>query len=130
MALIWLCSKPIYLALLPFTIYSTFHFLTYVRTALIPTIKPPTPSSAVPSSPTGSKAPKTSNMLSDTISKFVKSHYDTSMMIVANLEIALLVRLLLGCLVWVNSWLLLACYAVFLRVRVGQSAFLRQALVS
>lgn len=51
-------------------------------------------------------------------------------MIVANLEIALLVRLFLGCCIFVNSWILLAVYALFLRIRVGQSAFLRQALVS
>jgi len=136
MALIWLFTSPIYLALLPFTIYSTFHFLTYLRTALIPTIIPPpsTPNYPAGGSSTGStpqqKAKTTPNVISDTISKFVKSHYDTSMAIVANLEIALFVRLLLGCLVFYNSWILLIVYTVFLRVRVAQSPFVRQALTT
>ncbi|KAF3937451.1 hypothetical protein ABW19_dt0209214 [Dactylella cylindrospora] len=131
MALIWLFTSPIYLALLPFTIYSTFHFLTYLRTALIPTLMPaptyPTPSSGSSSTPQKKSTP---NMLSDAISKFVKTHYDTSMSIVANLEIALFVRLLLGCLVFYNSWILLIIYTIFLRVRVAQSPFVRQALTT
>lgn len=131
MALIWLCSKGIFLAMLPFTIYSTFHFLTYLRTALIPAIVPP--AAAAPAAPaadgTAAKTRPPQNAVSEIISKFVKSHYDTSMMIVANLEIALLIRLVLGCVIWVNSWILLCVYAVFLRVRMGQSAFLRQAMV-
>jgi len=122
MALVWLVSKPIYLALLPFTIYSTFHFLTYLRTALIPTLIPP--------KPTATGGPPPPNVISDAISKFVKSHYDTSMAVVANLEIALFLRLLGGCLIWVNNWILLALYAVFLRVRAAQSPFVKQALVS
>ncbi|KAF3925822.1 hypothetical protein ABW20_dc0102659 [Dactylellina cionopaga] len=138
MALIWLFTSPIYLALLPFTIYSTFHFLTYLRTALIPTLLP-TPATPVAPSPSGSAGaaagappaqPKkgNANLISDTISKFVKSHYDTSMAIVANLELALWCRLLLGCLIFYNSWILLIIYTVFLRIRVAQSPFVRQAL--
>lgn len=139
MALIWLFTSPIYLALLPFTIYSTFHFLTYLRTALIPTLLPtPVTPSAAPSasSPTGTApapgaaAPKkqNANVVSEIISKFVKSHYDTSMAVVANLELALWVRLLFGCLIFANSWILLIIYTAFLRIRVSQSPFVRQAL--
>ncbi|KAK6362346.1 hypothetical protein TWF730_006040 [Orbilia blumenaviensis] len=139
MALIWLFTTPIYLALLPFTIYSTFHFLTYLRTAVIPTLLP-TPSTpgaaATPSSsagatlPAGGASPKkqNANVVSEIISKFVKTHYDTSMSIVANLELALWIRLLLGCLIFANSWILLIIYTAFLRIRVSQSPFVRQAL--
>lgn len=138
MALIWLFTRPVYIALLPFTIYSTFHFLTYLRTALIPTLMPPPTSpqypaggSATGASPPGPKPKSTTpNALSDAISKFVKSHYDTSMAIVANLEIALFGRLLLGCLVFMNSWIMVIIYAAFLRIRVRQSPFVRQALTT
>ncbi|KAJ6265055.1 hypothetical protein Dda_1210 [Drechslerella dactyloides] len=123
MALIWLFTSPIYLALLPFTIYSTFHFLTYLRTALIPTLMPPPTTGPPP-------AKNSANMVSEVISKFVKSHYDTSMSIVANLELALWVRLLLGCLVFYNSWILLIIYTAFLRIRVAQSPFVRQGLTT
>ncbi|KAK6535045.1 hypothetical protein TWF281_006343 [Arthrobotrys megalospora] len=139
MALIWLFTTPIYLALLPFTIYSTFHFLTYLRTALIPTLLPTPPSSSTPTTapssssgtpPSATSPPKkqNANVVSEIISKFVKSHYDTSMAVVANLELALWVRLLLGCLIFANSWILLIIYTAFLRIRVSQSPFVRQAL--
>lgn len=138
MALIWLFTRPIYLALLPFTIYSTFHFLTYLRTALIPTLIPPptTPNYPAGGSSTGTTQPgqkpkaTTPNVLSNAISKFVKSHYDTSMAIVANLEIALFFRLLFGGLVFMNSFILVIIYAAFLRIRFGQSPFVRQALAT
>ncbi|KAF3915460.1 hypothetical protein ABW21_db0201054 [Orbilia brochopaga] len=128
MALIWLFTSPIYLALLPFTIYSTFHFLTYLRTALIPTLMPPP--TAVPGAAAQPPAKNSANLVSEVISKFVKSHYDTSMSIVANLELALWVRLLLGCLVFYNSWILLIIYTAFLRIRVAQSPFVRQAMTT
>ncbi|KAF3191135.1 hypothetical protein TWF106_001271 [Orbilia oligospora] len=135
MALIWLFTSPIYLALLPFTIYSTFHFLTYLRTALIPILLPtpatPAPPASSPSSgSTAPQAPKkqTANVVSEIISKFVKTHYDTSMAVVANLELALWIRLLFGCLIFANSWILLIIYTAFLRIRVSQSPFVRQAL--
>ncbi|KAK6350408.1 hypothetical protein TWF718_003600 [Orbilia javanica] len=130
MALIWLFTSPIYLALLPFTIYSTFHFLTYLRTALIPTLLP-TPATPTPSSgSTSPQAPKKqpANVVSEIISKFVKTHYDTSMAVVANLELGLWIRLLFGCLIFANSWILLIIYTAFLRIRVSQSPFVRQAL--
>ncbi|KAK6506623.1 hypothetical protein TWF481_005079 [Arthrobotrys musiformis] len=131
MALIWLFTSPIYLALLPFTIYSTFHFLTYLRTALIPTLLP-TPATPAPQAPSGS-SPSTprkqnANVVSEIISKFVKTHYDTSMAVVANLELGLWIRLLFGCLIFANSWILLIIYTAFLRIRVSQSPFVRQAL--
>lgn len=122
MALVWLYSKPIWFALLPFAVYSTFHFLTYIRTNIIPTFSSPTPGS------TGANGkPTTQHPVSEAISKFVKQNYDTSMHLVSNLEIFLWVRVLLGALVFRNSWILLAIYTVFLRVRYAQSNFVRQS---
>ena len=125
MALVWLYSKPIWFALLPFAVYSTFHFLTYIRTNIIPTFSPPAP--GTPMSPTGK--PATQHPVSEAISKFVKQNYDTSMHLVSNLEIFLWVRVFLGAIIFSNSWILLAIYTVFLRVRYSQSAFVRQAFV-
>lgn len=135
MALIWLYSKPIWFALLPFSVYSTFHFLTYLRTNVIPTIIPPAVTSGgptPPSSPNSSAKPQvvTQHPISEMISKFVKQNYDASMHLVSNLEIFVFVRVLLGALVFMNSWVLLICYAAFLRVRYTQSQFVRQAFTS
>jgi hypothetical protein len=115
MALTWLYCKPVFFALFPFAVYSTFHFLTYLRTNLIPTFMP---------TPAGGPPPA----ITETISKFVKKNYDSSMHLVANLELLLWVRVFLYCLVFKNSWILLAIYTVFLRARYSQSSFVRDAL--
>ncbi|TGZ78578.1 hypothetical protein EX30DRAFT_343128 [Ascodesmis nigricans] len=111
MALIWLYVKPVYFALFPFAVYSTFHFLTYLRTNLLPVL-----------------APGPASSVSETISRFVKKNYDASMHLVANLELFLWARVFLYCLVFQNSWLLLLCYTIFLRARFAQSVFVRDAL--
>ncbi|KAI5784994.1 hypothetical protein DFH27DRAFT_636027 [Peziza echinospora] len=132
MAFIWLYSKPIWFALWPFTVYSTFHFLTYLRTNVIPTFIPATITAPGPTagSPRPSVGVVTQHPISEAISRFVKQNYDTSMHLVSNLEIFLFVRLLLGAVVFANSWVLLLAYATFLRVRYTQSQFVRQAFTS
>jgi hypothetical protein len=106
MALIWLWSRQIPLAVLPFAVYSIFHVATYTRSNLLPTLQPQ------PAVAAGEK-PKSSG-LADTIGNFVKNYYDSSMTLVAILEIAL--------------WILIAVYTVFLRARFHQSTFVQSAV--
>lgn len=121
MALVWLFSPQVALALLPFTVYSIFHVATYTRGILLPTVQPPPP--AAP----GQK-PKAS-ALSDSIGRFVKDYYDASMSIVAGLEIALWFRLLGSAfLFYKSSWILLIIYTLFLRARISQSTFVQGML--
>ncbi|KAK5175837.1 Transmembrane nucleoporin [Saxophila tyrrhenica] len=121
MALVWLISRQYPLALLPFTVYSIFHILTYTRGILLPTIQPPPPT------PAGQK-PKAS-ALSDTLGRFVKDYYDASMSIVAGLEIALWFRILVSAIMFAKgSWILLVIYTVFLRARMSQSTFVQGML--
>jgi transmembrane protein 33 len=121
MAIVWLWARQIPLAILPFTVYSTFHVLTYVRANLIPTISPP---------PAGSAAgTKPKSALADAIGKFVKEYYDSSMTLVAILEIALWFRVLGSALLFQSgSWILLALYTVFFRARFAQSSFVQSAI--
>ena len=126
MALIWLFSRQIPLALLPFTVYSIFHVATYTRTNIIPTIQPSPPVSGA--SPGGRPATK-SSPLADTIGKFVKEYYDSSMMLVASLEIFLWFRVLFSAIIFTKgSWILLVIYTVFLRSRYSQSSFVQGAV--
>ncbi|KIW08926.1 hypothetical protein, variant [Verruconis gallopava] len=119
MALVWLFSRQIPLAILPFTVYSLFHVLTYTRANLLPTI-----------APTPDGRPKASG-LSDTIGKFVKDYYDQSMTIVAALEIALWFRLFLSALMFQKgSWILLVIYTAFFRARHAQSSFVQGAVTN
>ena len=123
MALIWLFSRQIPLALLPFTVYSVFHIATYTRTNLLPTISPP-PAGA--SASPGRPAPKSSSPLAETIGRFVKEYYDTSMMLVASLEIALWFRILFSAIIFTKgSWILLVIYSTFVRARYSQSSFVQ-----
>ncbi|KAL8654513.1 MAG: hypothetical protein Q9210_001458 [Variospora velana] len=131
MALVWLFSYQIPLALLPFTVYSVFHVATYTRANLIPTIQPPqqTPSSSAGASPGGRPTSRPSSPLADTIGRFVKEYYDASMTLVASLEIFLWFRVLFSAVIFTRgSWLLLAVYTVFVRARYSQSSFVQGAV--
>ena len=126
MALVWLFSRQVPLALLPFMVYSIFHVATYTRTNLIPTIQP---SSSAPSPASPGKPMKASSPLADTIGKFVKEYYDASMTLVASLEIFLWFRVLFSAILFTKgSWILLAIYTVFVRARYSQSSFVQGAV--
>lgn len=126
MALVWLFSRQIPLALLPFMVYSIFHVATYTRTNIIPTIQPPQQISST--SPGGRPATK-SSPLADTIGKFVKEYYDASMTLVASLEVFLWFRVLFSAIIFTKgSWILLVVYTVFARARYSQSSFVQGAI--
>lgn len=123
-SLVWLFSRQIPLALLPFSVYSVFHVATYTRTNLIPTFQQPKTAPAG-QSPQQAK-PQTG--LAAVIGRFVKEYYDSSMMLVAALEIALWGRLFLSALTFSKgAWMLLGLYTVFLRARFHQSTFVQGA---
>ena len=123
-SLVWLLSRQIPLALLPFSVYSVFHVATYTRTNLIPTFQPP---KAAPAGQSPGTA-KPQSGLAAAIGKFVKEYYDGSMMLVAGLEIALWGRLFLSALTFSKgAFTLLLLYTVFLRARFHQSTFVQGA---
>ncbi|KAJ4364585.1 Transmembrane nucleoporin [Neocucurbitaria cava] len=122
MALVWLFSRQIPLAVLPFAVYSIFHVATYVRSNLLPTIQPPPAATTAGSKPQGSAA-------SEAIGRFVKEYYDGSMTLVALLEIALWFRVVGSALLFQKgSWILLVVYTVFFRARFAQSSFVQEAI--
>ena len=127
MALVWLFGRQIPLALLPFMVYSVFHVATYTRTNILPTIAGPQQSPAG-ASPGGRPATKASPM-ADKIGKFVKEYYDSSMMLVASLEVFLWFRVLSSAIIFTKgSWILLAIYTIFVRARYSQSSFVQAAV--
>ena len=122
MALVWLFSRQIPLAILPFAVYSVFHVASYTRSNLLPTLQ-----TAQPATSPGQK-PKQS-AVGDYIGKFVKEYYDASMTLVAVLEIFLWFRVLgSGLLFQRGSWILLIIYTAFLRARFAQSSFVQSAV--
>ncbi|KAF2089504.1 hypothetical protein K490DRAFT_36830 [Saccharata proteae CBS 121410] len=120
MALVWLVSRQVSLAVLPFAVYSVFHVLTYTRTNLLPVLQP---------QPVGADGKAQASSLSNNIGKFVKEYYDASMTLVAVLEIALWFRILGSAILFQKgSWILLVVYTVFFRTRFGQSTFVQGAI--
>lgn len=129
MALVWLYSRQLILALLPFSVYSVFHVATYTRMYLIPTLQPAAPTAASASSSPNSKPAAKPSPLAETIGRFIKQYYDSSMGVVATLEIALLLRLVLSAVTFSKgSWVLLVVYLGFFRARYAQSSFVQQAV--
>lgn len=126
MALVWLFAPQYPLAMLPFGVYSIFHVATYTRTNLIPTLQPSTPIAPAAGASPSAKATTKPNATADTIGRFVKEYYDTSMGLVAILEILLWGRLLLSAFTFARgSWILIAIYTAFLRARFAQSSFVQ-----
>ncbi|CAK7563596.1 MAG: Transmembrane nucleoporin [Sporothrix epigloea] len=139
LALVWLYSRQFLLALLPYAIYSVFHVATYTRTNLIPTLAPRTgvPATSPSASATGAASPSASaagkstapaHPVAESIGRFVKQYYDSSMSVVALLEIILWFRLLLSAITFSKgSWILIAVYTAFLRARFAQSSHVQSA---
>lgn len=112
--------------MLPFGVYSVFHTATYTRTNLIPTVQPPQAAAPVAGAPPGAKQTFKPNAIADTIGKFVKEYYDTSMGLVAILEILLWFRIFLSAIIFTKgSWILIVVYTAFLRARYAQSSFVQ-----
>lgn len=112
--------------MLPFGVYSIFHVATYTRTYVIPTIQPLQPAAPVAGASPSAKQSFKPNPTAEMIGKFVKEYYDTSMGLVAVLEIMLWGRLLLSAITFAKgSWILIAIYTAFLRSRFAQSAFVQ-----
>ncbi|KAI5302908.1 hypothetical protein KEM56_000236 [Ascosphaera pollenicola] len=117
MALVWLYSREVSLATIPFTIYSIFHVASYSRSYLIPTVFPPT---------RGADGTPTNHVWIDALSRFVKTYHDGSMSIVAQVEFIVLFRLLLRAATLAHgSWVLLAAYLWFFRHRYNNSPFVK-----
>lgn len=128
MATVWFWSRQIPLALAPFSVYSIFHVLTYVRGNILPAIQAPASTPAVSASSPTSPKPKAQGAIAENIGSFIKEYYDLSMSLVAGLEILLWVRILGSALLFQKgSWILFLAYTVFLRARYAQSTFVQNA---
>jgi len=121
LAFFWWTSKPIAIALLPYTVFSLFHALTFTRTTLMPQFLPQGP----PATSGGAPQP---HPLAKRLQTWVKANYDTAMKAVAYIELLIFVRVLLGAITFQNSLLSPVAYAHFLRQRYYQSAFTRDAI--
>jgi len=123
MAFFWWSSKPVTLALLPYAIFSLFHWLTFTRTTLLPQLLPSGPPI------NGSSSPQP-HPIAKKLQSWVKDNYDGAMRIAAYVELLILLRVVLGLLFLQNSFMAPIIYAHFLRQRYYYSAFTREAVAN
>ncbi|KAH9921968.1 uncharacterized protein BXZ73DRAFT_91669 [Epithele typhae] len=121
MAFFWWTSRPIALALVPYSIFSLFHALTFVRTTIMPQFLPPGP-------PATAGGPPTPHPVAKKLQAWVKANYDNAMKAVAYTELLTMARLTIGVVTFNVSFLLPILYAHFLRQRWYQSKFTREAV--
>ncbi|KAI0757235.1 hypothetical protein C8Q80DRAFT_1265188 [Daedaleopsis nitida] len=121
LASFWFISRPVTLALLPYSIFSLFHALTFTRTTLMPQFLPSGPP------PTPGAAP-TPHPIAKKLQVWVKANYDNAMRAVAFTELAILARVLVGAVTFRISLVSPIIYAHFVRQRYYQSKFTREAI--
>ena len=122
LAFVWLLSRQVGIATLPYTVYSVFHVATYIRSTLLPTLYPQQ------TSETDASMKTKQSSLADAIGNFIKGYYDPSMMLVALMEIVVWLRLLGGVLLFSKgAFVLFVLYSFFLRNRYVNSPFVQNA---
>ncbi|CAE6516646.1 unnamed protein product [Rhizoctonia solani] len=122
LALFWLVTKPISLALVPYAIFSTFHVLTFVRTTVLPKLAPPRPPARE-----GERQAK-DTPLQKQLHQLVKAQYDPAMNVCAWAELVILVRTIVGVFFFWNGFIAPIAFAHFLRLRFYYSTFSRNAI--
>lgn len=88
LAIMWFVSRPIAVSLIPYTIFSLFHFLTYFRSNILPTLNP----NALKSDEKSLEASVCRH-----IQHLVKIYYESAMKLVSKVEVILIgTRVLIG----------------------------------
>lgn len=118
LAVLWFMSRPVALSLIPFMIFSLFHFLTYLRSNVMPTLNP-------------NALKPDENCIEASICRYIhhliKQYYESAMKLVSKVEVILIgTRVLVGAFMFQNSFTVLIFYAFFIRYRYFTSAFTRQ----
>ncbi|KAI0034923.1 hypothetical protein K488DRAFT_83526 [Vararia minispora EC-137] len=121
LAFLWWSSRPIAVVLVPFMIFSLFHALTFTRTTIMPQFLPPGP-------PATEGGPPTPHPLAKRLQVWVKANYDNAMRVVAYAEVAILLRVALGALLFMNSFLIPVVFVHFVRMRYFQSPFTKESI--
>ncbi|EMR08356.1 hypothetical protein PNEG_03196 [Pneumocystis murina B123] len=121
LATVWFLSRPVALSLTPYVIFSLFHFLTYLRSNVLPTLNP-------------NALKLDENCIEASICRYIqfliKQHYDSAMKLVSKVEVILIgTRVLIGAFTFQNSFTVLLFYAFFIRYRYFTSTYTRQTFV-
>ncbi|ANZ77869.1 BA75_04780T0 [Komagataella pastoris] len=102
------------IAVVPFTLFSVFHALSYTRSNILPLLN-------IPATAT----------VSSKIADFVKTYNDKSLFLVSNFEFFTLTIILIKALLFRKGyWIAAVIYTVFFKLRFEKSIFLRSVVKS
>jgi len=113
LALTWLFTSPVFLALVPYFIYSVFHVITYFSEYVLPAI------TARPARPQ-----------EDRLAQLARKYQDAGSQTVAKVEVyGILLRLLIGVICFNKlAFIQLPVFAIFLRYKYFNTAYARTSL--
>lgn len=112
LSLLWLLTRKVWLAIVPFTIISIFHGLTYVRTYLLPTL---------------GYSPTSTIYLR--VDHFIKTRNEQLTIATSMVELQLLVVVVLNAILFRRgSFLQLIGYSIFMRLRYATSQYTRSVV--
>ncbi|CAG8532869.1 334_t:CDS:2 [Paraglomus brasilianum] len=121
LALVWHSYPPIIATLIPNATFSLFHFLTYLRTNVIPTFAP-----QAASSPRAGTKPALSG-LSKSIQTWVNTYYEGAMRIVSFTEVVVITASLIWNIITLQVPLYtLLIYGFFLRIRYHMNQYTKR----
>ncbi|KAI9313685.1 hypothetical protein BX666DRAFT_1972548 [Dichotomocladium elegans] len=123
LAFYWYSYHPITVTLLPFLVFSTFHVLAYIPSALAPMLFPEETEDNVNSDSA------TVQHVCRQIKQITDEHHELAMQVAAYIEVVgVMGQLILGVISFQTSFLALIVFAHFLRLRYFSSPYTRQAL--
>lgn len=113
LALMWFFTPPVFVALIPYFIYSIFHVITYSSEYVLPafTAKPARPQE-------------------DRLAQLARKYQDAGSQTVAKVEVyGILIRLIIGVIIFNRlAFIQLPVFAVFLRYKYFNTAYTRSSL--
>lgn len=113
LALLWFFTPIIGTSLLPFTIFSFFHALSYMDNTFLPKVCGFT---------------KENSKLLAKMSQLIANYKDRSMYWVANIELSILSDLFRRALLWYpGSWINLVLYTLFIKIRYENSKYMQSS---
>ncbi|KAG4304793.1 hypothetical protein PORY_001846 [Pneumocystis oryctolagi] len=121
LAILWFVSRPIAVSLIPYMIFSLFHFLTYFRSNVLHMLNP----NVVKPDEKCIEA-----VIYRYIQHLTKLYYGSAMKHVSKIEVILIgTRVLVGAFTFQNSFTILMFYSFFIRYRYFTSTYTRQTFL-
>ncbi|SCW04365.1 LAFE_0H11914g1_1 [Lachancea fermentati] len=112
-ALLWIATPRLTITMVPYVVFSLFHFLTYLKSVLLPQVF---------------HLSENSKILT-LVDSFVRQNNDKSMNWSSFSELCCLIIVLLRALLWYpRSWIVAIIYSVFIKVRYEKSPYMKSCV--